>query len=155
MPWHEIQGGYRQLIVRQRDIASIEAGIMEFWSLFAEYIMAEVAPSEWDYLFIDVRGIDEHFGVYPQRLISPPFRVPWASLAIYQMGYDYREAIDNDQDGTKATEVDTHYAGLMYAGAQRVNLAKLLRRSDAVLLRFVPYAEDKSQPLLERYLMPR
>lgn len=155
MPWHDIQTGYRQLTVRASDLASIEAGIVEFWTLFAEYVLAEVAPSEWNYLFIDVRGIDEHFGVYPQRLNAPPFQVPWASLAIYQMGHEYRDAIEDDEDGTKATRVDLYYAGLMCARAQKINLAKLLGRSDAVLLRFVSYAEDKSQPLLERYLMPQ
>ena len=152
MPWDRVQKYYRQLTIRTSDPASIEGGIEEFWQLFAKDTVPEVAPTVWDYLLIDFRGIDERFGVYPQRLEMPPFQVSWASLVIFQMGYDYREITDGEDDGSR---VELRYIDLMCAGAQEVNLAKLLGRNDAVLLRFVPYAEDKSQPLLERYLMPQ
>src|SRR5689334_7596951 len=102
MSWGRTQSGYRQLTVRTRDSASIIQGILEFWRRFAEDTIPEVNSSAWDYLLIDVRGIDERFGVYPQRLNSPPFKVSWASLSILQMGYDYREIADSNDGESKA-----------------------------------------------------
>lgn len=153
MPWDRIKDNFRSFIVRDRDSQDIQRAVEEFWRLFGEDVLPVVASDSWDHLFIDVRGIDDGMGVYPQHSKLPPFRVPWAHLSIHQMGDDYREIAETDDDGSKAASLDKHYASIVLEAAKHVDLAKLAQRKDGVLLRFVSYAEDNPPPFFEERIM--
>jgi hypothetical protein len=155
MPWDRSQKGYHQFTIKEKDPTSIQAGMVEFWKLFAANTISEVDPSTWDYLIINVRGIDEGFGVYPQKLDRPPFMVSWATLSVHQMGYEYREAVALCEDDLRASEVCVPYARLMIEAARIADLAKLIGRSEPVLLRFVSHADESNPPLLEEYVLFR
>ena len=155
MSWDKIKGNYRSFVIRDRDAEAILRGVEEFWRLFAEDVLFVSASEAWDYLLIDVRGIDDGMGIYPQHSKRLPFQVPWANLSIHQMGDDYREITETDEDGTKASLLDQHYARIIVEAAKRVNLAKLAQRRDGVLLQFLSYAETKLPPFLTELIMQR
>lgn len=154
MPWDRIKDNFRSFTIRDRDATVIRRGVEEFWRLFAEDVLPAITPDTWDHLFVDVRGIDDGMGIYPQHTERSPFRVTWAHLSIHQMGDDYSEIAETDEDGLKAASLDQHYAKIVVEGAKHVDLAKLAGRNEGVLLRFVSYAEDKPPPFLEERIMP-
>lgn len=154
MPWDRIKDNFRSFTIRNRDPARISSGIEEFWRLFAADVLPAVAPDTWNHLFVDIRGIDDGMGIYPQHTERSAFRVSWAHLCIHQMGDAYREIVETDNDGLKAASLDQHYANIVVEAAKHVDLAKLTGRTEGILVRFVSYAEDNRSPFYEERIMP-
>lgn len=154
MPWDRIKDNFRSFTIRDRDAAIICRGVEEFWRLFAADVLPAAAPDTWNYLFVDLRGIDDGMGIYPQHTERSAFRVTWAHLSIHQMGDAYREIVETDDDGLKAASLDQHYANIVVEAAKHVDPANLAGRNEGVLIRFVSYAEDKLSPFHEERIMP-
>lgn len=153
MQWNRIQHNCHLLSVKQEDPKSIFEEMTRFWRGFASDVLPLTPVDCWDYLAIDVRGIDGGINFYPQHTAKPPFQVEWARLDLYQIAREF-ETLDESEleKGTKPSEINRRYATMLSEAAEKVELAALIGRADGVMLSFVAYTEDQEPPFLERLI---
>jgi len=150
MQWDKVQHNCHSLALKQANQKTILDDVANFWRGFASDVLPLTLPDVWDYLLIDVRGIDGGISVYPQHSAEPPFRTAWARIDMHQLGREF-EALDESElaDNGKSLEINRWYAQMLVEAAQYAGLAALIGKSQSVLLRFVAYSEDQKPPFLE------